>query len=83
MIKPPMKKMVELLEDIHGLALMMEQQRINAYQKGHAEGEKHCTVCEHREQGGTDEKTIKLVVDAVRQQFPEQKKVIQFIKNIQ
>lgn len=89
-MRKPIEKIKARLEDIWEEAVLLEREReseenarVQAFEKGQQFGVDNCPVCFHRESGGTDEATLKMVIDEVKKEFPKNKKLIEFLSRLQ
>ena len=85
-MRKPIEKIKARLEDIWEEAVLLERERekyAQARQKAYELGQSACPVCLHRESGGTDEETMKRVIDELEAKFPKNTKVIEHIKQMQ
>lgn len=85
-MRKPIEKIKARLEDIWEEAVLLERERekyAQARQKTYEQGQRDCPVCFHRESGGTDEETMKRVIDELEAKFPKSVKVIEYIKQMQ
>ncbi len=85
-MRQPIEKIKARLEDIWEEAVLLERDRerhAQAKQKAYEQGQQDCPVCFHRESGGTDEETMKRVIDELEAKFPKSRKVIEHIKQMQ
>lgn len=85
-MRKPIEKIKARLEDIWEEAVLLEREKEqleNSFERGKQEGIANCPVCFHRESGGTDEATLKKVIDEVKKEFPKNKKLIEFLSRLQ
>lgn len=85
-MRTPIEKIKSRIEDVWEEAVILQRAleksnklREDAFRKGQDD----CPVCFHRENGGTDEETMKRVIDELEAKFPKSKKVIEHIKQMQ
>ena len=82
-MRSPIQKIEGCLEDLHEIAVTLANERAMAFKLGKETGIKECPVCLHRESGGTDEQTLKIIIEKIESKFPKNKNILEFLKKLQ